>query len=292
MTDLTAALRSRRVAAAPPPFSFEWTDLSALVREPPEPPPQLIDDILYESGSHWISGHPKAGKTLLVMRWAIDLIERGHHVIWADYEGGARRTGRRLAEFQAGADDVEEYFHYVYSPKTTITEPVIEAFEDAIKQWPGALVVFDSQAKALRRAGLSEDRADEVTDWTSQLVLHLANEHAAPVVVIDHMTKTGDRGSGYSRGSGAKAADADVSWFVERREEFNRHQAGSLELILWHDRDGDLPARLAYHVTPSNEGRQIVMRRFSADELNPVDPKDLPPEPNDGAVPIPPPRPQ
>ena len=55
----------------------------------------LLDGLLYEAASHWFSGHPKHGKTILVMHAAIELIERGHHVIWLDYEGGARRTIKR-----------------------------------------------------------------------------------------------------------------------------------------------------------------------------------------------------
>jgi hypothetical protein len=274
MSDLRAALASRKAAAAPPPFAFDFTDLSDMVRDPLEAPEQLVDGLLYKTGSHWVSGHPKAGKSLLVMHEALLLLAQGHHVCWLDYEGGGHRTARRLAEMGADPDMIEEFFHYVYAPRTTVTDPVIEAFEGIMQRWPGALVVFDSQAKALRRAGFSEDSADEVTEWTTSIVLHLANEHDACVVVIDHVTKNAGRGTHYARGSGAKAADADVSWFIERREEFNRHQPGSFEVILWHDRDGDLPSRHGYLVGPGDGSGIIQMRRMTADELYPVAPAD------------------
>jgi hypothetical protein len=226
----------------------------------------LLAPLLYKGASHWFSGHPKHGKTILVMHAAIQLIHEGHHVIWLDYEGGAKRTARRLYEMLARPEPVQEFFHYQYAPRTTTDPKVIAAFEDALATWPGALVVFDSQAKALRRAGLSEDSADDVTLWTQNVVLNLTNEHNATVAVIDHMVKTGGRDSRYARGSGAKAADADVSWFVEKREEFNRYTSGIVDVRLWHDRDGDLSEHVAYRIG-DGEGNLPVERLM--DDLKP-----------------------
>src|SRR5687767_5746932 len=56
-------------------FSFEFRDLSKLVSDGVEPPKMLLDGLLYEGASHWFSGHPKRGKTILVMHAAIQLIE-------------------------------------------------------------------------------------------------------------------------------------------------------------------------------------------------------------------------
>lgn len=255
---LQQALASRQAAAAPAAFEFDFKDLGAMVREGIDPPSMLLDGLLYERASHWFSGHPKHGKTIIVMHAALQLVARGHHVIWLDYEGGPRRTARRLGEMSARPDALTEFFHYQYAPRTRIDLPVIRAFEAALDRWPGALVVFDSQAKALSRAGYSEDSADDVTAWTTSLVLHLSNVKGATVAVIDHMVKTGTRLSNYSRGSGAKAADADVSWFVERTSDFDRHQQGRVELFLWHDRDGALPGHLYFTVGDGRGGLPVT----------------------------------
>jgi hypothetical protein len=239
-------------------FAFEFVDLSEMVRDGVDPPKMLFDGLLYEGASHWFSGHPKHGKTILVMHVAIELIERGRHVIWLDYEGGPRRTARRLDEMAADPDNVGEYFHYQYAPQTTADDSVIRAFEAALEKWPGALVVYDSQAKALRRAGLSEDKADEVTEWTQNLVLKLTNTQDATVAVIDHMPKTGTSRSRYARGSGAKAADADVSWFVEKASEFNRRQKGRIEVTLWHDRDGEMSDGHVFEIGDGDGGLPVV----------------------------------
>lgn len=274
MASLEDALFSRHEASAEPPFTFHFSDLSSLMADDLDPPALLLPGLLYEGASHWFSGHPKHGKTVLVMHAAITLIEKGHHVIWLDYEGGPRRTARRLREMNALPSAVAEFFHYEYAPHTTTQPKVIAAFEQTIDQWPGALVVFDSQAKALRRAGFSEDSADEVTEWTQNLVLNLTNVKHATVAVIDHMVKSGGRESRYARGSGAKAADADVSWFVEKAEEFNRNTRGRIECSLWHDRDGCLPERLAYAVGDGDGGLPVTS----------VDPYPIEPEkPEPGA---------
>jgi hypothetical protein len=257
VTGIDGALASRQQATAAPRFEFEFKDLSEMVREGIPLPRMLVPDLLYENASHWFSGHPKHGKTILVMAAAVGLMHRGHHVIWLDYEGGERRTARRLSEHGARPDALAEFLHYQYAPRTRVDLPVVRAFEAALDRWPGALVVFDSQAKALVRAGYSEDSAEDVTSWTTSLVLHLTNKRGASVAVIDHMVKSGNRGSNYSRGSGAKAADADVSWFVECTEEFSRVKPGRIECVLWHDRDGVLPGHLYFKVGDGKGGLPV-----------------------------------
>ena len=255
--DIADALLSRGAASAPPAFAFAWTDLSAMVAGEIEPPKLLLDDFLYEGASHWINGHPKHGKTIIMMDAACQLIERGHHVLWLDYESGPRRTARRLQEHGATPGFLSDFFHYQYAPRTTTDATVVRAFEAALDQWPGALVVFDSQAKALRRAGFSEDSADDVTEWTTNLVLHLSNVKDATVVVIDHVVKSATQASNYGRGSSAKAADADVSWYVQRRTDFDRRQRGMVDVYLWHDRDGALPGHLLFAIGDGEGGLPV-----------------------------------
>ena len=69
---------------------------------------------------------------------------------------------------------------------------------------PG-IVLWDSSAAFLSRAGLDENSAADVTRFWSQVLTPIAREHGAAVLVVDHDTKNGEA-SRFARGSGAKLA--------------------------------------------------------------------------------------
>ena len=77
---------------------------------------------------------------------------------------------------------------------------------------PG-IVLWDSSAAFLARAGLDENSAADVTRFWSQVLTPLAREHGAAVLVIDHDTKNGEPPR-FARGSGAKLAATDVAFKV------------------------------------------------------------------------------
>jgi hypothetical protein len=138
-------------------------------------------------------------------------------------------------------EDIRERFHYAGWPKDAAKQLALVA-----ARWPGALVVFDSASKALSSAGLNENDNAEVTAWAVDIV-RAAKTNMLPVVVIDHITKTG-KDSPYSRGAGSKQADTDVHWRVEVLEEFNRTTIGSIQLKRTKDREGYFPANLFFTV--------------------------------------------
>ncbi len=178
-------------------------------------------------------------------------MDRGQHVVWLDYEGGAVPTARRLLAVGAKLPAVREFFHYAGWP--TDAEKHMNLLAD---RWPGALVVIDSASKALHTAGKDENSPGEVTAWTTPVV-RVAKLRSLPVVVIDHVTKNAKDGR-YARGAGAKLADTDVHWLVDAIEFFDRQTVGTLHLRNKKDREGYLPHNLWFTVGDGNGRLPIV----------------------------------
>ena len=99
------------------------------------------------------------------------------------------------------------------------------------------LVLADSAAAFLARAGLDENSAADVTRFWQNVLVPLGREHGAAVLVIDHDTKNGAQ-SRFSRGSGAKLAASDVMIKVELIKAFSRTENGVLRLTVTKDRRG------------------------------------------------------
>lgn len=197
-------------------------------------PEVLVDDLIYTEGVHLVSGHPGCGKTTIVQHIAHMVMADAGHVVWLDYEAGKRGTARRLLALGIPRDMITERFHYSGWPAEA--EKHLAAVAE---RFPGALVVIDSMSKALSSGGINENDNSEVTSWTVQVV-KACKDHALPIVIIDHITKTGDE-SQYSRGAGSKLADVDVHWRVKKESEFNRERIGSITLKQVKDREGFFP---------------------------------------------------
>lgn len=231
--------------------TIDFLDLTAAFNGEIPDPEILVDDMVYEEGVHLISGHPGSGKSIMAKTWAVLAMAEGRHVVWLDYEMGLRATGSRLAACGATLEQLQELFHYAWTPKDAESHLIAVA-----QRWPGAFVVFDSMSKALKLAGLDENSPGEVTGFTLPLIT-AAKAHHLPMVLIDHVTK-GSKDSRYSRGSGSKLADADVHWTVEKVDEFNRETIGTMNLKLQKDREGFLPFGLWFRVGDGAGGLPVV----------------------------------
>lgn len=234
------------------------------------PPDVLVDDILYAEGVHLASGHPSSGKSLMCLHWAHQVMSEGRHVVWLDHESGMRQTARRIKDMGISHHMVTEFFHY--APFPVQAEEHLAAVAE---RWPGALVILDSLSKALAALGIGENDNSEVTSWTTKVV-RACKTNDLPIVIIDHITK-GGTDSDYSRGAGAKLADVDVHWRVLKAEDFNREQAGTIQLKLKKDREGYLKFESWWSV---GDGRG----NLTIDEAN-GPPSDDAPQDNDGTQP-------
>lgn len=214
--------------------SIVFEDFASLLEGDIPEPVQLIPNVWYNEGVHWLSGEPDSGKTTLAAAFAIQAMCMGAHVVWLDFEGGATPSARRFKAAGMSGSLAREYFHYAGWP--------LEAESSLVQiaaRWPGAVVVFDSASKALSNQGIDENDNTAVTAWTAHLV-RAAKQHHLVLVVIDHISK-GAQESRYSRGAGSKQADTDVHWRAIKVTEFDRNNAGCVMLVRKKDRPGIFP---------------------------------------------------
>jgi hypothetical protein len=253
-----------------PPVCDEWaaqffrqhylafTDVADALRGGLTAPPQLVENLIIEAQVNWLSGHPGHGKTTVAM-WIAKLhMENDGHVIWLDWEGGATPTLLRAREVGVADDLLGSHFHLANDPEMSPDAAGLGKLERALREWPKALVVFDSASKALSLAGLGENAPEEVTRWTTQIVMPV-RKHGATALVIDHVVKGATASMPYPRGSGSKLADTEVAWYVEKAEDFNREKSGELKLTRHKDRSGILPEEVRLRIGDGMGGLPIEL---------------------------------
>jgi AAA domain len=252
--DLAAALAAAPRAARPT-IRFEDDFADVLSGDTP-PPEQLVPGLIVADAVNWFGGHPKQGKTTIVLWAGLELMRAGRHVVWFDWENGKRRVARRLKDLGAEEELVRERFHYAYRPVIEADLNGLQRVEEALGRWPGAFVVFDSAGKALSTAGLNEDSNTETLRWTTTVVIP-TRDAGATVGVVDHVPKGATRSTPYPRGAGTKLADTEVMWYVEAVDPFRRTHAGRLRLTNHADRDGVLPEEVQYRIGDGAGGLPI-----------------------------------
>jgi len=262
----------------PDPASFTRFDLGALLRGGVPPPRLLCGDLLYAGGLHTLTGPPDCGKTTLALWWALQLLAEGHAVAMFDEEGGPELTGEKLLALGAEPDDVAN-LHYFPYPGRTWEPGDVKALAATLRAIGPALVIWDSAAAFLARAGLDENDAFHVTRFWSSVLAPCARRVGAAVLVADHDPKN-PGGSRYSRGSGAKLAGTDVAFKIRLIRPFSRSEDGLLALDVPKDRRGWLHrahlirvghAPLALSITEDDAGDQPAERR----DLSPAEAKLL-----------------
>jgi hypothetical protein len=216
---------------------YRVVNLSETLKKGVPDPVLLCNGLLYEGGLHSIAGAPDSGKTTLALFWAVQLLREGKRVLILDEEGGPEITVEKLAALGATYDEVDRWLTYAPFPARSWTEGDIEELLSLAGEISPAMMLVDSSAAFLARAGLDENSAPQVTSWWSRVLTPVAREVHAAVLVIDHDTKASEA-SRYARGSGAKLAVLDTQYKVELVTPFTRQQEGILKLLVTKDRRG------------------------------------------------------
>jgi hypothetical protein len=155
-----------------------------------KPPEQLIEGILYAAMIHSLYGLPGAGKTLLALWMALQVIRQGKPVLYLDQENGFRTQAERLKALGTTPEEISRYFHHFSSPVVTLEEGHLEDLRATFDVVQPALVVFDSWADFLALAGLDENSSTDVTGWVLKACQPLKDAGAA-ILILDHVTKDG-----------------------------------------------------------------------------------------------------
>src|SRR5690606_15383527 len=131
---------------------------------------------------HMIYGEPESGKTILVLSWLLDVITRGHNVLFIDEESGLVAIAGLLQAMGADPDLVDQHVHYF--PFPGIDKSRYAALLAYADQLAPALCIFDSLTDMLAVAGLDENSGIEVTSWMLEVAQALARRPYEPGVVL------------------------------------------------------------------------------------------------------------
>lgn len=227
------------------------TDLSVVLAQGVKPPVLLCEDMLYEGGLHSIAGAPDSGKTTIGLWWAFQLIQEGRKVLFLDEEGGPEIVTERMAALGANPGHLRSLTYVAFPGRRWIAEDVAALIQLVEMERP-AMVLLDSSAAFMARAGLDENQAGDVTSFWSRVLTPLARDSRVAVLCVDHDTKATEQ-SRYARGSGAKLAAIDVQMKVEIIKPFTRREDGILKLHVSKDRRGWLHRDWRVNVTTGGE---------------------------------------
>lgn len=199
----------------------------------------LAGGLVYDHGVEVFAGHPESGKSTICQRIAVEYMEHGGHVVHFDWEEGEQDAAARLLATGASAALLESQHHYLPFPALAMGRwDEVEELWDA---WPGSLGLWDSMGKALGAMGLKENDADDVTGFLTKLS-RLSKSLGISNLMIDHVSKSNDGTGTYAgRGSGAKLAASDVTWYVDKVSDFSQTEIGEVRLLRKKARRGNLP---------------------------------------------------
>ena len=172
-----------------------------------DPPEHLIPDLLYKQGIHSIYSPGGTGKTIIALWCAVQVMEKGLHVIYCDEENGSSTIAELFQCYGADPELVDTHLHYAEFPHLTSEEA--EHWEHTINTVRPSLAVFDSFADMLALEGSDENSSVQLTSWIKHFAEPVKQMDSA-ALILDHISRANS--SKGARGSTAKLAKVDVAW--------------------------------------------------------------------------------
>jgi hypothetical protein len=219
--------------------------------------------LIYAAKLSWVSAPPEALKSFAMLLASVQEMQAGRPVAYVDYEDDASTICERLYKVAVGQqlDNAEELvmtwvagplyadgsrdeskalFHYIAAGRA-FDMKMRSILLKVIKR--GAqLITIDGCASALAYANLNENDNSDVNRWISTL-WPLTNAGAA-VVVIDHVVKNTQPGSGAfgarsPRGAGSKlSAVSGAALMFSVLDAPSAYSDGKIEITVAKDRPG------------------------------------------------------
>lgn len=184
------------------------------------------------------SGHRASGKTWACAVWAAQIIRAGGHVIWQDFERQPHGLSQKLRSVGIPAHLMSRYLHY------TSKLPDVDRLTQDIAEYAasGRPVLFVVDAFRGLQNTVSPGTSANDGDAVEQVYLDYLNpvtEAGGTVVLLDHMSKTGDAGT---FGSERKESAADYVLTVKQEVPFTKTVPGFSSLVCSKDRYGVVAA--------------------------------------------------
>ena len=194
--------------------------------------------LLYRGKVSDIHGEPEACKGWIACVAAADVIARGEHVVYLDFEDSAKGVVSRMVSLGVSEDSLVKQFHYA-GPEVAIDGTnelnlvrLLEAHS------PLGLVVFDGVTQAISNQNLSSTDNDDIAKFFRVLPRDVSRRYEAAVLMVDHITK--DAGNPrYAIGAQTKLGAIDgASFYAKITQPFGRGREGAVQLSVVKDRPG------------------------------------------------------
>lgn len=210
--------------------------------------------LFYAGRINGLYGDSTSGKTWLALLVCKEVIERGGHVVFIDYEDNEAYVCQRLMmHLGVDMDVIVSRFHYL-RPEEKFTEAARVRLLEQVDQTKPELVVLDSTGEAMASEGVESNDDSEVARWFSDLPSALA-VRGPGVLLLDHLAKGSDGGGNYAIGSQRKrSAVTGAAFVLTTVQGFSEGTAGHSRLKCSKDRLGGWAQGehvVDMHVTPS-----------------------------------------
>ena len=207
-----------------------------------------------------------AGKSLIALIVAADVVAAGGTVAIVDVDMGEEEYARRLADILRARDDsgtlidaCAERLNYFAYPGLT-GEWSAEEWVAAFADMDG--VIFDSSRLMLSAHGLAEDSNDDYATFAAERLVSLSRAGKFTIM----LDNTGHGNKNRSRGAKAKDDLNEVVYAVKVGAKFDREKAAHLILVRKRTRFPEVPSELRVPVGGDAYG---PVRVTGADESDP-----------------------
>lgn len=193
--------RLAKIAAAYAPVDWRtaWKDQ-------PEAVEWLIEPFLEVGTVNALFGKPGAGKSLITLEVALQLVREGRVIVYVDDENRVRDLVERLQAFGATPDELDRLICYSFAGLPPLDTVAGGVHLLALAVTAGAsLVVLDTTSRMVQG---SENDADTYISLYRCALVPLKGR-GITVLRLDHPGKDESRGQ---RGSSAKQGDVDTIW--------------------------------------------------------------------------------
>ncbi len=213
-------------------------DLASLMRKGVTDP-TVLDGLLYPGRLHALAGPPEAGKSILALWLALQVMQKGGHVVFIDEEAGAGATAAILLGFGADPELIATRLHYIPFPGLHWNDADLASLNRLLGASKPTLSVWDSAGSLMGSAGMDENSSRDVTGFWYRVLMPVCRDFGCAVLLTDHDAKDGAE-SRYARGSTAKLAVVDVMLKLQPVIPFSRTRDGLVKLTVTKDRGGYL----------------------------------------------------
>jgi KaiC/GvpD/RAD55 family RecA-like ATPase len=212
--------------------------------------------LFYPGKLNMLFAPSESGKTLVSLYTCVERMQAGERVVYVDFEDDPVNTILRLRQMGASDDDLRLNFTYIRPDQPIATmqrdnwgnmkyTPVGEAnahiLAATLEQTDPALIIADGMTSVYGLHGLDSNNSvqtDVITNWLKSLT----RGGRTTVIIIDHMAKTGERGS-MPIGSQHKVAMVQGTLLQVWPKDNKGPRLGAkseLELIVLKDRPGQV----------------------------------------------------